>query len=106
MRYLLLILVLLSTNVFAGGYNYYVKIGTGYKFDEQTLVHNEYDHSQVFEIENSPYSARFEIGIETDKWSVGISHHSQWATGFPFNDTGEYYKTELFVDYKFTFGGS
>lgn len=107
MKYFILVLFFISNFACAvNDYNYYLKIGTGYKFDEQKFVRLEHDNSKIFEIENSPVSARFEAGIETGNLTFGVSHHSQWATGFPFNKTGEYYKTELFIDYKFTFGGN
>lgn len=80
----------------------YLKVGTGYKFDEQNkavLEGVEYEYTNV-----SPYSARIETGVECGNLTYGISHHSQWATGFPFNETGEYYKTEIFLDYKFSWG--
>lgn len=80
----------------------YLKVGAGYKFDEQDsveLLGEEYKYANV-----SPYSARIETGVECGSLTYGISHHSQWATGFPFNETGEYYKTEIFLDYKFSWG--
>lgn len=80
----------------------YLKIGAGDKFDEQKKVRLEMDNTKIYEIQNSPYSARFETGVECGNISYGISHHSQWATGAPFNSEGEYYKTEFFIDYKFS----
>jgi len=80
----------------------YFKVGTGYKFDEQTKIRLDRDNSRVYEIANSPYSARFETGVECGNLTYGLSHHSQWSTGAPFNKTGEYYKTEIFIDYKFS----
>lgn len=82
----------------------YLKVGAGYKFDEQKEIRLQQDSGKVYEIANSPYSARFETGVECGNLTYGISHHSQWATGIPFNDTGEYYKTEFFIDYKFSWG--
>lgn len=82
----------------------YLKVGAGYKFDEQTEIRLQQDNSQIFEIQNSPYSARFETGVECGNLTWGVSHHSQWATGVPFNETGEYYKTEFFIDYKISWG--
>lgn len=99
MKYL--ILLLLASPVMACD-EIYLKVGTGYKFDEQdkaVLEGKEYYYTDV-----SPYSARFETGVECGNLTYGISHHSQWATGFPFNDTGEYYKTEFFIDYKISWG--
>ena len=80
----------------------YIKAGTGYKFDEQdsvNLMGVDYKYADV-----SKYSARFETGVQCGNLTWGISHHSQWATGAPFNDTGEYYKTEFFIDYKISWG--
>lgn len=82
----------------------YLKAGAGYKVYEQKFIRLERDNSQIFEIENSPYSARFEAGVECGRLTWGVSHHSQWSTGAPFNDTGEYYKTEFFIDYKISWG--
>lgn len=82
----------------------YVTIGAGYKFHESTLTYrdeegNKYDW-------HDPYSARIEIGYYYNKnIKFGISHHSQWATGFPMDDDiNEYGKTEIFIDYTFTLG--
>ena len=74
----------------------YLKMGAGYKVD-QTEIHyrdGSTDH---------PISARFEAGIEKGSVTYGISHDSQWFTGWPLNDDMEFQKTEIFVDYKFTF---
>ena len=74
----------------------YLKVGAGYKVD-QTEIHyrdGSTDH---------PISARFELGIEDDNITYGISHDSQWFTGWPLNDDMEFQKTEIFIDYKFTF---
>jgi hypothetical protein len=100
---LFFVVMIASTFSFAGDYSYYVKIGTGYKIDQpkyDTFMIN--GQEQVF-ISNygSPLSARFEAGIEKGAWTVGIAHHSQWFDGWPVNHNDEYYKTELFVDYKF-----
>ena len=52
---------------------------------------------------NDPITARFELGMECvwENVTCGISHHSQFLSGFPFNNNMEYQKTEVFVDYKF-----
>ena len=76
------------------------KIEAWYKFDETTI---RFDG----ELWEDPVSARIEIGYELNpNVSFGLSHHSQWRTGFPMNrnDENEYYKTEIFIDYKFTLG--
>jgi hypothetical protein len=77
----------------------YVKIGTGYKVDQDRYFN--YRGVQYKYLDRDPYSARFEIGIEQGRWTYGVSHHSQWASGFPFNDRGEPYKTEVFIDYRY-----
>jgi len=95
MKYL--ILLILASPVMACD-EIYLKVGTGYKFDEQNRIQVG---ENIYYYENSPYSARFETGVECGNLTYGIGHHSQWATGFPLNDTGEYYKTEFFIDYGF-----
>jgi len=80
----------------------YFKVGAGYKFSEQDKINHGGVEYQLVDV--SPYSARIESGVECGSLTWGISHHSQWATGAPFNDTGEYYKTEFFIDYKISRG--
>lgn len=98
MKYLIFIVALLASSSHA---DFYIKIGTGYKFvetDELTVAGVDYTVDDA-----DPISARIEIGQERGNWSYGVSHHSQWATGAPFNDKKEYFKTEVFIDYKFEF---
>jgi len=86
----------------ASGYEPYLKIGVGYKFSEQNEIQFCCD-DRVYAIDNgSDYSARIEFGWEVGNLSFGASHHSQWLAGWPFNDKWEYYKTELFIDYKWS----
>jgi len=86
----------------ASGYEPYLKVGVGYKFSEQDEIQFCCD-DRVYAIDNgSDYSARFEFGWERGNLSFGASHHSQWLAGWPFNDKWEYYKTELFIDYKWS----
>ena len=80
----------------------YAKIGTGYKFQEQNMTWTNH-RTGVQNKADDPVSARFEVGARTGNWTYGISHHSQWFTGEPFNNGGEYYKTEWFVDYEYKF---
>lgn len=96
--------ILAAANSFGSCDEIYLKAGAGYKFDEQKEIRLERDNTKIYEIENSPYSARFEGGVECGNLTWGISHHSQWSTGAPFNKTGEYYKTEFFIDYKISWG--
>lgn len=81
----------------------YLKVGAGYKFDETEYIAAE-NTGHVINIHSDPISARVETGVECGSLTYGISHHSQWRTGFPFNDTKELHKTEFFVDYKFSWG--
>jgi hypothetical protein len=79
----------------------YIKIGSGYKLVETDhIVRN--NGEKVYFNTGGKISARIEIGKESGNWTYGVSHHSQWATGFPFNDRDEPQKTELFVDYKWS----
>lgn len=80
----------------------YVTIGAGYKFRESELTYKD-ENNEAYTWDD-PYSARIEIGYYYNKnIKFGISHHSQWATGFPVNDDkNEYSKTEVFIDYTFT----
>jgi hypothetical protein len=77
----------------------YAKVGAGYKFQENNKVSVD---DRDFEIDGwSPYSARFELAVECSNFTYGVSHHSQWLTGAPFNDVKEYSKTEFFIDYTY-----
>lgn len=73
----------------------YVKVGAGYIVDQTAI---RWDDGKG---ERSPISARFELGCEYNNISYGLSHHSQWLEGFPFNNNDEPQKTEAFIDYKF-----
>lgn len=73
----------------------YLKVGAGYKFDELALY-----SSKTREMISDPLTARIEVGYEKGPLTFGVSHHSQWLRGWPVDDKLEYYKTELFVDYK------
>ena len=80
----------------------YVTIGAGYKFQETNL---KLTRNGVKKDWNEPVSARIEIYYQYSKnVTFGISHHSQWLTGFPFDDDSEYSKTEIFIDYTFSLG--
>ena len=92
----------------------YITIGAGYKFMEsiKRYSRNTTDYSVYGPVQettqtydSSPISARIEIGYQYSKSvKFGISHHSQWLTGWPINDDKEYSKTELFIDYTFYLG--
>lgn len=80
----------------------YLKVGAGYKIAENDKITM---NGKDYEIDHThPISARFEIAKECGNVSLGVAHHSQWATGAPFNDKKEYHKTEVFIDYKFSLG--
>ncbi len=70
----------------------YASIGAGYKFRQSTIDY--WDGS-----EQSPISARIEIGSDCEGYRYGVSHHSQWLKGWPLNDEMEYSKTEIFIDW-------
>ena len=70
----------------------YARVGIGYKIQDV----------DVHDLANDPVTARIEAGFERGNLTYGISHHSQYFTGWPFNDDKEYLKTEFFIDYKFT----
>lgn len=74
-----------------------IYVGVGYKFQEVIL----YDEDKFKEAPRDPISARISIEKEDGNIRYGIAHHSQWFTGFPFNDKQEYSKTEVFIDYRF-----
>lgn len=103
MKYLLLICVLISSFANASDYSYYVKIGTGYKIAEPSSIVVENSNQHLPVDFGSKVTARFELGVEKDNITFGVSHHSQWLEGWPVNNDSEYFKTELFIDYKFTF---
>ncbi len=81
----------------------YIKIGAGYKFHEHKIYST--DDMGKKHLIDQPVSARIEIGYQLSRrLTVGISHHSQWLSGFPFDNEYEYFKTELFIDYTFSLG--
>ncbi len=96
----LLALILLFS--FSAKADFYIKIGTGYKLVETDHIVRTTGEKVYFNT-GGKLSARIEIGKESGNWSYGISHHSQWFSGFPVNEDGnEYQKSELFIDYKWT----
>lgn len=79
----------------------YLKVGSGYKFVETEYIDSRTTGNRIY-INSDPISARIETGVECGNLTYGVSHHSQWRTGFPFNDKKEMNKTEIFIDYKFS----
>jgi len=99
---ILAIVLMLASSAAMADYEYYVKIGAGYKLHQTDWVlDNETGTRRNLDFKD-PFSARIEIGIEHEHISYGISHHSNWLTGYPFNDEGEFQKTEVFIDYKWS----
>ena len=96
MRILLLVLLLSGC---AG--TPYVKVGVGYKIQESPH-YKILDNGWAVE-GGDPISARIQTGVENGNWTYGIDHHSQWFSGPPFDNGYEYGKTEVFVDYKWSF---
>lgn len=94
--YLLALILLFSCRAKA---DIYIKIGSGYKLIETDHIVRTTGEKVYFNT-GGKLSARIEIGKEHGNWSYGISHHSQWRDGFPFNDKHEPQKTEIFIDYK------
>ena len=78
--------------------NAYFKFGVGYKFNEAEVRWADGD------VSNTPVSARFELATQYKNFTFGYSHHSQVTNGAPFNNNGEYFKDEIFIDYKITLG--
>jgi len=82
----------------------YFKVGAGYKFHELREF-EEIESGKSYRFKDlDPLSARLEFAVDCGSLIYGISHHSQWLTGIPFNNKGEPFKTEFFVDYKFSWG--
>ena len=80
----------------------YIKIGTGYKLIETDHIVRA-NGEKIYFNTGGKLSARIEIGKESGNWTYGLSHHSQWLSGFPVNEDGnEYQKSEIFIDYKWT----
>ena len=78
--------------------NAYFKFGVGYKFNEAEVRWVDGG------VSNTPVSARFELATQYKNFTFGYSHHSQVTNGAPFNNNGEYFKDEIFIDYKLTLG--
>ena len=78
----------------------YARVGAGYKLDEENkfIINGK----TYIRRDTDPISARFELGCRRGRWTVGLSHDSQWGTGWPVNDSGEPYKTEVFIDYEWS----
>jgi hypothetical protein len=98
MKYLLLLTLLLSASSFADDWKdkTVIVIGAGWIFHEDKTYYNG-------RLVDDPLSARISIEYRYSKRiKFGISHHSQWLTGFPTNNDKEVFKTELFIDFSFS----
>jgi len=85
--------------------NFWIKVGAGYKFEDSVHTHKWIENGEVKTTSSDPISARIELIYKYDNnLSFGIAHHSQWLTGFPFNNDRETSKTEFFIDYTFNLG--
>jgi hypothetical protein len=101
---LILVLLFLSNVVSAKCESIYFKAGAGYKFHEMDSIvfyDTEGKPLQTVKFDSEPISARFELAADCDRVVFGVSHHSQYASGWPANEKGEYFKTEIFIDIKF-----
>ena len=78
----------------------YFKVGASYKFDELEMTFHDGTGGKR---KSDPIGARVEVGVEDESFNYGVSHHSQFLDGWPFNDKYEYHKTELFIDYVYKF---
>lgn len=98
--FLIVVLYFLCSCALADCESIYLKIGAGYKFHEMTEV-ELIKTGQTVSIKSEPISARIELVTDCNRVSFGLAHHSQYASGWPVNDEGEYHKTEIFIDVKF-----
>lgn len=80
---------------------FYFKVGTSYKVESSGVATLE-GQKYKFEDRGSPIGARFELGKRAGKVSYGVSHFSQWDEGWPTNNDKEFSRTELFIDYEWS----
>ncbi len=81
----------------------HLTVGVGYKLKETELWFRGAD--QVPYKMRRALTARIELYYQlTDQITIGVTHHSQYSEGPPFNSRGEYHKTELFIDYTISLG--
>ena len=72
----------------------YIKVDLGAKLEETNRV------------KSHPVSFTGEIGLEFGPITGGARHRSQPFTGWPFNDSKEYYVNEFFISYIKRFGSN
>lgn len=82
--------------------DYHFKVGTGYKLLYEKMIDCT-THKEAFaHDERWDYSARFGLYKTLKKgYEIGVWHHSQWSVGEPYNDSWEYFKTELTISKTF-----
>lgn len=84
--------------------NVHVRIGVAKKLHETRVY---VDHVLVEDALTARLALfyRFnDVLFKGDSLDLGADHHSQYSENAPFNDRGEYAKTEIFVDYTFSLG--
>lgn len=82
----------------------YLKVGASYKtHSESSTYHNGVTYQ--WKDQSSPIGARFELGAQKGNFTTGVAHYSQWGDGWPFNDSAEPSRTEVYIDYKFDLWG-
>ncbi len=101
MKGLLIVLLALSLSAFADDFIPYITIGPGMMIQGPDSVMLD-GHSEPMDFGGTD-TALIEIGIDKGPISFGLKHDSQWSTGWPVNKQEEYYKTELFIRYKYQF---
>ena len=75
----------------------YLNLGAGYKLDQPSC--DCFNNGKGIAPKDS---AIIEFGVKKNNWRMGLSHHSNFSSGAPFNDRKEYFKTEVFVSYDLT----
>jgi len=79
----------------------YLKVGASYKTHSEASTHHEGKDYQ-WKDQSSPIGARFELGKQKGNFSYGVAHYSQWGDGWPVNNDAESARTEIFIDYKWS----
>lgn len=78
--------------------NVHVRIGVAYKMQETGLYFESGKMTKAYTARIGAWY-RFEDVISKKCYvDLGVDHHSQWFVNAPFNNRGEYTKTELFLD--------
>jgi len=101
MKYLL-ILLLISSTVFAEEYTTYNKVGVGYVFIQPSHIVFHPSGYKVDLYEGSNVSYHIERGIKVGNCNFGIGWHDALAQGYS-RDTHRPYKLEVFGDHYWRF---